>query len=166
MAFRFAIVCLALAMPLAQGYSAGAPKEVCESLLPQHPYKPQSSPAPYALHVSAKQAKAGEFIEIKLQGKSAQDTIKGFIVQGRLGDEPVGTFDVSGSSQLAQTINCGSGNANAATHKKHDGADAQVISLKWSPPAGVSGVVKFKATVLLDGATFWVGLQSNEVRIN
>lgn len=69
----------------------------------------QSSASPYSVLVSAKEVKAGNYIEIKLQGKSAQDTIKGFIVQGRLGDEPVGTFDVSASSQYAQTINCGSG---------------------------------------------------------
>lgn len=45
---------------------------------------------------------------------------------------------------------------NALTHKKIFGNGPNSIEGSWSPPPGISGDVKFYATVALNGGIFWV----------
>lgn len=52
-------------------------------------------------------AKAGQPIEVVITGKSASDTIRGFLLQARHGDKPVGKFTVLPADRFAQTLNCG-----------------------------------------------------------
>lgn len=102
------IACVAL--PAAWAYSAGAPSVACGDMVPQHGVAPQQSSAPYKLLLSTKSVRAGNEIQLELKGNGKGDTIKGFMVQARVGDQPVGLFKVEGNNKLVQTLNCGNGN--------------------------------------------------------
>lgn len=99
-----------IALPSAWCYSTGAPGQACADMTPQHHVAPQSSPAPYQLGLSANQVRAGDTIELELKGLSEADTIKGFLVQARAGDQAVGQF-ITGNSKHAQPLNCHGGTA-------------------------------------------------------
>lgn len=45
---------------------------------------------------------------------------------------------------------------NAVTHKKIFGNGPNVIEVDWIAPPGITGDVKFYATVALNGGIFWV----------
>ena len=91
------------------GFSKGAPDSECESMTPRHHVEAQKSAFPYNIVLSKKQIRSGETITVTIKGKSADDTIKGFIAQARVGSAstPIGSFDASPSSQYAQIKNCG-----------------------------------------------------------
>jgi len=102
------IVVAAIAIPYVTAYSAGAPDSECSSMTPRHHVDPQAAgTAPYEIILSKKNAKAGETIQVTIKGKSASDNFKGLLVQARVGETPIGTFDASPSSQHIQLLDCG-----------------------------------------------------------
>jgi hypothetical protein len=135
MAFRCAILfaVLVAVLPNALGYSAGAPEGACEDMVPQHHTDPQSSPAPYSIQLSKSRIRAGDAVQVTIRGKyfyspnveignlliffsffqignSNNDLIKGFLVQARVGNTPVGKFEIEPNNGLIQKMNCGNGN--------------------------------------------------------
>lgn len=88
-------------------YSAGAPESECSTMTPRHKVEAQRSAFPYTINLSKRQVRAGETVEVTVKGKTADDVIKGFIVQARVGDTPVGVWDASPSAAYAQLVNCG-----------------------------------------------------------
>lgn len=88
-------------------YSGGAPESECATMTPRHHVEPQKSAFPYTINVSKNQVRAGETVEVTIKGKSADDVIKGFIVQARVGNTPIGVWDASPSASFAQIKNCG-----------------------------------------------------------
>lgn len=108
----FVTIALICAVPSAYSYSAGAPEAACGNMLPQHHVDPQQSTPPYKLLLSSKQLSTGkdESVHVTIQGNSAGDTIKGFLVEARVGDKPVGKFEVpTASKKYAQLLNCSGG---------------------------------------------------------
>lgn len=101
------VACVAL--PSAWAYSSGAPSGACVKMEPQHGVDPQESPAPYTLLLSTSSIRAGDEVELELRGKGKGDLIKGFLVQARVGNEPIGQFKVSPNNKLVQTLSCGNG---------------------------------------------------------
>lgn len=92
----------------ARAYSGGAPEAVCEDMTPKHPAPPQTSRFPYTVTVSNKEIKSGDEVEITIsEGKP----FKGFLLQVRDGDKPVGSFKISDTDKYAKTINCLGGTA-------------------------------------------------------
>ncbi|XP_026738101.1 putative defense protein Hdd11 [Trichoplusia ni] len=147
------------------GYSSGAPTSVCGDMVPKHPVPAQSSPPPYTITTSTKVVKAGTPMEVVISGKTPKDTIRGLLLQARQGDKPVGTFTVAPNDPFAQLLNCGQP-GNAVTHKKHDEKfDKQTVAFTWTPPAGFNDEIKFRATIALNGAVFWVGVESGPVKV-
>lgn len=109
----FVTVALICAIPSAYSYSAGAPEGACGDMIPQHHTDPQASTPPYKLLLSSKQLKGDkdESVRVIIKGNSAGDTIKGFMIQARIGDKPVGKFEVPTESRKhAQLLNCLGGN--------------------------------------------------------
>lgn len=102
--FVIALVCTT---PSVYSFSAGAPESACDDMIPQHHVDPQVSEAPYKLHLSTNQLRANEngSVNIKIQGNEAGNTIKGFMLQARVGNETVGKFAVK-SKKHAQLLNC------------------------------------------------------------
>lgn len=77
---------------------------------PQHHVEPQQSEAPYKFLLNEHQYKAGQSVNFKIKGNGAGDTIKGFLIQARIGDKPVGKFEISPKSKkFSQLLNCSGG---------------------------------------------------------
>lgn len=109
MFFRAVTTLCLIALPVVFSYSSGAPEGACQSMTPQHGVPPQSSPVPYTLALSSKAIRAGEQVQLEIKGNTPQHTIKGFLVQARVGDQPIGRFQVAANDKFVQVINCGNG---------------------------------------------------------
>lgn len=106
MAFVHIFLSIALLVVPALGYSTGAPNEACVDMVPQHHIEAQPSAAPYSIQTTKSKLKGGESVDITLKGNSPSDTIKGFMVQARVDNKPVGQFIVSPSNQFGQAVSC------------------------------------------------------------
>ncbi|KAG5676743.1 hypothetical protein PVAND_006552 [Polypedilum vanderplanki] len=160
------IIFLLIALvPYVYSYSAGAPESECVDMTPRHHVEPQTTPFPYNILISKRQIRAGETVEVTIQGKTAKDTIKGLLVQARVGNTPIGTFDASASSQYIQLLNCGNSKGSAITHKKIENPP-QSIKFYWTAPKGLKEKVTFFATVALNGGTFWTQQKSETLSVN
>lgn len=96
-------------------YSAGAPESECVSMTPQHHVEAQKSAFPYSINIAKRQIRSGETVQITIKGKSADDVIKGFIIQARNGATPIGVWDASPSASYAQLKNCGNSKSVSAS---------------------------------------------------
>lgn len=105
------VVLVAVGIPLVQGYSSGAPAEECSTMTPRHHVDPQKGPSPYDITIDKKFIRAGESVTVTIKGRTPDDTFKGLLVQARVGETPVGVFDVTPSRQYIQTLDCGSSRA-------------------------------------------------------
>ncbi|XP_031636846.1 putative defense protein Hdd11 [Contarinia nasturtii] len=153
----FITIALICAIPSAYSYSSGAPEQACGDMIPQHHVEPQKSDAPYKFILNEHQYKAGQSVNFEIKGNAAGDTIKGFLIQARIGDKPVGKFEIPmKSKKYAQLLNCSGGSGNALTHKKIFGSGQNSIIGTWLPPQDVSGEVKLIATIALNGGVYWV----------
>ncbi|XP_045458717.1 putative defense protein Hdd11-like [Melitaea cinxia] len=149
----------------AHGYSSGAPPSTCQNMTPGHPASPQKSQSPYVITTSTKEVKAGHSMTVTISGKTANDTIRGLMVQARVGNKIVGTFDVDPKDPLITTMKC-TADGDTVTHKSHDYSyDRQTVTLKWNAPADLNDVIVFRATIVLNGAVFWVGIESAPVKV-
>ena len=57
-----------LAAVAIQGYSTGAPVEVCDSMMPQHGKQPQQTPLPYDIIIEKPKLKGGESTIVTIKG--------------------------------------------------------------------------------------------------
>uniref|UniRef100_A0A336KCX4 CSON005752 protein n=1 Tax=Culicoides sonorensis TaxID=179676 RepID=A0A336KCX4_CULSO len=167
MAFRYFIALLVLSAPmLIHGFSKGAPTSACDDMVPQHHVAAQTSKVPYDLVLSKNSIKAGDTIQITLKGKSAENKIKGLLVQARVGNSPVGKFSVPSNNPYAQTIDCGNGSFNTVTHTKINGDGPDSVSFSWTAPKKLSERVTFYYTVALNGGVFWVAQKSEPLSVS
>lgn len=102
------LICL-MAVAATNAYSTGAPEDACFDMVPQHHVDPQSSKAPYRVLLSKKQLRSGDKVDVTIQGLTKTDTIKGFMIQARVGDTPVGKWLVEKADAYGQTLSCGNG---------------------------------------------------------
>lgn len=98
---------MALTIPEAFGYSAGAPVDVCGDMTPKHPAQPQPSKLPYVVKVDKSKVKKGESVAITISGTKGHENFLGFLVQVRnAAGTPVGTFNIRGDDKLSKAIDC------------------------------------------------------------
>ncbi|CAH0388604.1 unnamed protein product [Bemisia tabaci] len=137
------------------GYKTGAPASQCESMTPGHKdSKPQTSPNPYTVTVTKNKITPGEKISLRIRGlNDEKEILRGFLIQGRHNNIPVGKFTSSLSLKL---LDCAGGKQNAATHSSV--ANRTGVSMFWTAPTDVTTpmVVNFVATVVKDYKTYWV----------
>lgn len=98
-----------MAVATTNANSIGAPEAACFDQIPQHHVDPQSSTAPYGVHLSKTQLRSGEKTEVTIHGLKKSDTIKGFMIQARVGETPVGRWVVDKNNAYGQPLNCGNG---------------------------------------------------------
>lgn len=146
---------------LSNGYSGGAPVDVCEDMTPKHPAAPQKSKMPYKVLVNSEAVSAGGVAKITISGKGG---FKGFLVQVRRNGDPVGKFLVADDDKFVKTISCGKGAQNAATHKNSENKNN--LSLNWQAPAGLKDQVQVYVTVAQDGGTYWVHQPTALIKVN
>lgn len=102
------LICL-MAVVATNAYSSGAPDDACFDMVPQHGVGPQSSAAPYQVSLSRNQIRSGDKIDVTIRGIKRTDTIKGFMIQGRVGETPAGKWLVDKTNAYGQTLDCGNG---------------------------------------------------------
>lgn len=160
----FIVLLVSGLVALSDGYSGGAPVDVCEDMTPRHPAAPQKSKIPYKVSVNSEAVSAGGVAKITISGKGG---FKGFLVQVRRNGDPVGKFLVADDDKFVKTISCGKGAQvifdrfrqivdwlvpwlkrmfplpalqNAATHKNSENKNN--LSLNWQAPAGLKDQVQ------------------------
>lgn len=104
-----------MAVAATNAYSTGAPDEACFDMVPQHHVDPQSSKAPYQVQLSKNQLRSGDTVDVIIHGLSESDTIKGFMVQARVGETPVGKWLVDKKHSYGQQLSCGNGSGVSIT---------------------------------------------------
>lgn len=102
------VLMVACALCTINAYELGAPKEACSDMIPQHHTPPQTSPLPYTIHVEKTQVKGGEKVNIIISGTEEAKNFKGFFVQARVGNIPIGKFDAAPDVKL---VDCGDSQA-------------------------------------------------------
>lgn len=74
----------------------------------------------------------------------------------------VGSFVLSGDE--ASYLTCGRGIHNSITHRKSTRKSS--IQAKWMAPSNFEGEVIFRYTFLQEYKTFWVGQESERIRVS
>ena len=68
------------------------------------------------------------------------------------------------SGDDASYLTCGRGIHNSITHRKSSGKTA--IKAKWMAPSNFEGEVIFRYTFLQEYKTFWVGRETEKIRVS
>ncbi|XP_046472885.1 putative defense protein 3 [Neodiprion pinetum] len=160
--FRF-LIFLGSIVAVTYAHSVGAPASACESMTPGHLVDPQTTPSPYVILLSKNSILGGESITVTIKGRDKEE-FKGILLQARLGDKIVGTFDVDPADTNVQTIDCPKGERNAVTHKNAE--NKSEVSVRWIAPPDLVGEVVFKLTVVKEFKTFWVAQSSSPLSIH
>ncbi|XP_022908423.2 putative defense protein Hdd11 isoform X2 [Onthophagus taurus] len=160
MGSKLILIPLLALIPVTLSYSGGAPEAVCEDMTPKHPNPPQPPKTfPYKVSVSENEIKSGGRTQITISG----DGYKGFLLQVRDGDKPVGSFQIPDDHRYAKTINC-SGKRNAATHK--NSATKKELTLDWTAPRGSKGKdYVIYVTVATDGEVYWARQPTETIKV-
>lgn len=97
---------IVIAITTVSAYRDGAPASVCGSLTPHHKnYQPQTKDSPYTLNVSRDSSTPDWTLNLTLEGDTADDYIKGFLVQARDDNEIIGRFTIT-DFDFSQLLTC------------------------------------------------------------
>merc|ERR1711992_142080 len=146
---------LVLCVSMAQCYSGGAPKGVCNSMNPGHGIGEQSGKIPYS--ITARQS-GNNLWEIKLEGR---DSLKGFIIRGfKSNGSPGGRFVNMNSNNDARIMPCSG--QSSVTHA--NSVSKSSVKLQWSPDC-TGCQFYFDYTVAKDYSTYWVKRRSSTITV-
>jgi len=113
------------------GYPGGAPKSVCNSMLPLHGADSQTSPVPFNISLSSLDVQGGDQVTIELRSPPGR-FFKGFMV---VVTKP-GTNEAHGSfaspGQGAKSLGCFDKPNSGATHV--EGNEKSIVKLSWTAP--------------------------------
>lgn len=102
------LVAFLATLEVVTGYGTGAPEQACDDMIPQHHVDPQTTPFPYKITVTKKSIKAGDRVQVIISAGGSVKDFKGFFVQGRVGNRPIGKFDPAPGVKL---VDCGNSKA-------------------------------------------------------
>ncbi|XP_075213942.1 reeler domain-containing lethal (2) 34Fc [Lycorma delicatula] len=155
----FVVTVLYIGVLQVHAYSTGAPKEVCEDLFPQHAEDPQIDGFPYTIKANTTKIRPSDAVRVTISSDKGIK-FKGFIIQARVGDIPVGKFEPAANVKL---LDCHVGKKNSATHTSAD--EKTSVTLVWVAPPKLEEDIKFTATVAKNGAVFWVARKSEKIKV-
>lgn len=162
----FRILCMIAWLTFVDGYGNGAPEGACKEMTPYHHhkeddnvFKPQTSSSAFEVTIDRDIVRPGETVTVNLLSPSDRK-FKGFFVQGRSGDEIVGTFE---ENDLSRTRNCLEKSNSAATQKSNSPKSS--LALTWTAPTDFRGNVIFNTTFVENYTTFWVDVKSKELKV-
>ncbi|VVC24734.1 Hypothetical protein CINCED_3A009275 [Cinara cedri] len=145
-----------------EGYESGAPPLSCRTMIPGHGQAAQTSPAPYRI-VPAQNFTSSR-IRVTLTAPKANDYFIGFLIQARVpgsSEDAIGSFvQVPADSQ---TLDCNEVPKSSVTHSSN--SKKKSVEFDWEAPSNFDGQVDFVATVVLNFATYWVGITSTPVQV-
>ncbi|XP_035774054.1 putative defense protein 3 [Anopheles albimanus] len=164
-ATRFLCTLALLCIPPAFGYPTGAPGSSCIDMTPAHGDNvAQEFPSPYEINLSKQEIRAGETLTITVNGNTNEDVIKGLLCQVRVGETPVGSFDVPADDEHLKLLDCNNSKASAVTHRKATDA-SNVVSFNWIAPQGLKDQARVYCTIVKSFSVFWVKLPSELLTI-
>ncbi|CAL4124938.1 unnamed protein product [Meganyctiphanes norvegica] len=145
---RFSLILVGF-LPLALGFSSGAPGSACEDLIPQHGVAAQIGASPFGITPPGDTVQKGSIVELTLHGAPGT-SFMGFIVRAFEGtDGSAGVFQASPNVQPRTCV----GTKNGATHTSP--SLKQQVKLSWTAP-DYPTIVEFKSTVVVDFSTIYL----------
>ncbi|KAL1124125.1 hypothetical protein AAG570_001895 [Ranatra chinensis] len=136
-AVGLSVVCC-LFVGVALGYKSGAPVSTCGTMKPEHGVNETNENFEYRLDFKPSRIKSGGNVEITIGGGN----FRGFLIQARVGDTPVGKFIVKDQfKNVMHLLDCADGSKNAVTHS--DPSDKSSVSVTWSAPPQLKETVTF-----------------------
>ncbi|XP_049336029.1 putative ferric-chelate reductase 1 [Astyanax mexicanus] len=142
-----------------QGYGNGMVSASCSDMTPNHKsYVAQTSQAPFT--ITANNSTYTDAQEITVMITATSGSFKGFLLEAReIGgtNAPYGSFTSAGSN--AQLLTCSS--PSAAVSHTSAVLKSQIQSTWKAPASANSKSIEFRATVVQDVSTFWVGVKSS-----
>lgn len=151
------ILCLSCFATVVYGYPNGARVGACETMTPGHGAAVQTGPSPYQVTLNNERYSPGNRITITVSG----GTFRGLLVQARPANcstVTFPTFSLMANESNFQTLDCNSVANSAVTHTNRN--DKTQAEFYWTPAASL-GHVYFRATVVQNFNTYWVGIQSS-----
>ncbi|TSU75991.1 Ferric-chelate reductase 1 [Bagarius yarrelli] len=148
---------------LCESYSSGQVSASCGDMTPNHGKAAQTSAPPYTLTTDLSTYKEDDIITVTLAATSGN--FKGFLLEARLvgSNNAFGSFSLVGST--SQLLTCSGVSSSAVSHTS-DVAKTQVQT-KWkAPTSGNLNNMEFKATVVQDYSTIWLGVKSSQITYN
>uniref|UniRef100_A0A336L231 CSON001896 protein n=1 Tax=Culicoides sonorensis TaxID=179676 RepID=A0A336L231_CULSO len=151
---------------LAVNLPNGAPESICDTLLPFHGggIKPLTTLSPFSIVPLTTVIEQGQVLRVEIQADPRELVFGGYMIHARTKTTPykvVGRFAKSADGTV-KLINC-DGVENTATHVSP--APKLDFGLDWQAPNDYTGEVYFIATVAQEYDKFWVGLESEPVRV-
>ncbi|XP_069126728.1 uncharacterized protein [Argopecten irradians] len=152
-------------MPNVSGYSSGAADQACPNLQPWHSgTRPSTLPSPFVITVSKTTYAPRDQITVTIQACPGY-TFKGFLIQPRLvqyyeQDVKVGVFGNYLNSRFKYAcpdVRLGT-RGQALTHT--EASDKTIMRFVWQAPQVPQGHVLFRATILQQFGTYWMGVSS------
>ncbi|KAJ3665387.1 hypothetical protein Zmor_000884 [Zophobas morio] len=136
----------------------GAPTKVCGTMRPFHGggIPPQTDISPYSIYMR----RQGGNVIVTLKS-DLNIPFQGFMLQAKTPNrELLGTFQPIGNE--AHTIDCVQ-SEDTLTHNAAQNKD--MIEVEWQPPEDYEGPVIFNTTFAQNYQTFWVGVESQPLRV-
>lgn len=186
------VLCCSLLFVTVFAYPKGAPVMACKTMKPGHygTKTMDASTAPFDLQVFNNQLNGPErTATVSLTARTSDYPLIGFLLEARLSpidieQAAIGQF-VFNNDTVAHTLDCPPGMRvgsifvrfdeclivgigilqNAVTHS--DASQPQThVDYVWKAPDGFMGEIVFKATVVHEFHTYWMGVLSSPVQIN
>ncbi|XDV27138.1 hypothetical protein PO909_030719, partial [Leuciscus waleckii] len=158
MQVQFLILVFGLNLHAITAFGHGQVTPACMSMTPGHGTNLGSTlEPPYTVTSDASSYTDGQVITVTLQANNTG--FKGFLLQARNENGPVGTFTVVGSN--AQLLTCGT-EGSSVSHTSKD--VKSTIVAQWKAPNSNNTDIHFRATFVQNVSLFWVGVQSDSVR--
>lgn len=143
----------------------GAPVSVCRSMLPAHGGIPrQESPSPFRFEPTSLIVGQGQTIRVEIVATPRELVFGGFMLHARNINPPyqvIGRFSQNPDG-ATKFIGC-DGQEDTATHLSP--TPKRDLGLEWVAPNDFEGEVVFNGTVASKFDQFWVGIESEPVRI-
>ncbi|CAG7837810.1 unnamed protein product [Allacma fusca] len=151
-----------------QSYSRGAPKGVCDTMVPVHNQAlPQTIQSPFEVRLNTTQVKPGGVVQVQLAPQQRNDAFKGFMViakeESRSDSQPQGRFTIpKNSSGSVQHVNCDDVPGTSVTHT--DNSPKNSIVFNWVAPRE-PGEYRIYGTFVKTKHVFWVNVPSDPVSV-
>lgn len=140
------LICLflsALTVQLNDAAPNGAPELACQSMVPGHPFPPETDPSPFTFTPSARTVNGGQNLTIHIRTRNIP--FRGFIIQARNANNPsqvIGQFAPSSNAHV-QLMRCAGRLGSSVTHTS--AAPKNTIALTWQAPTNfTNGRVHFR----------------------
>ncbi|GFN96640.1 ferric-chelate reductase 1 [Plakobranchus ocellatus] len=140
-----------------RAYSTGAPTTACDSMTPGHPGQSEPLPGPFSLTLSKQNYIPFEVINVTINAP-ARSPFLGFMLQAR--DNETGSLIGSFLPSQGAKIICN----QVLTHSSSDPKSSKTFT--WRAPITGTARVQFRATVVKDYFTYYVGLRSSVLNPN